>query len=303
MTKTERDDRLAKAKRVSIYSYLKGIGIEPLQSTGSSYIYNSPLRSEAIPSFNVSKVKNAWTDFGTNEKGDLPDLVMKLNRVGLHEAITLILGKPQQPDTIFEPRKSDKKNVEILSEGKLYSKYLWDYIDDRKIQREIANRYLVELSIRFPNGKFPDRTTQVIGFKNDSGGYEMRSKTIKISNSPKNVTTFKGSYDSYVYLFEGFFSYLSFLQREDGIQPSGTVVVLNSLSFLPQMIDYWAGRVLVYSFLDNDKAGDKATALLKVSTPLQDMRNKYKGYNDWNDFICQKPIKQPIKSIQELITR
>jgi DNA primase len=70
------------------------------------------------------------------------------------------------------------------------------------------------------------------------------------------------------------------------------------------MIEFWGRSVLVYAFLDNDKAGDKAIALLKsTNTPLQDMRNQYKGYNDWNDFICQKPIKQPIKSIQELITR
>ncbi len=303
MTQTELHERLKRAKGISIYAYLKGIGIEPISETGSSYIYNSPLRSESVPSFNVGKSKNTWKDFGTNEKGDLPDLVMKLNRVGLHDAINLILGTPQRPDTIFEPRKSDRKNVEIHGVGPLYSKYLWDYIDERRISRDIANQYLVELSIRFPNGKFPDRTTQVIGFKNDSGGYEMRSRTIKISNSPKDVTSFDYGNGNLVKVYEGFFSFLSARQCDYPIF-KGRVVVLNSLSFLPQMIEFWKDNIQhLYAFLDNDKAGDKAINLLKESKiPFTDNRRLYEGYNDFNDWICEKPQKKPIRSIKEMST-
>jgi hypothetical protein len=302
MTRTERDERLQKAKQISIHSYLKGIGIEPTNETGSSYLYQSPLRSESVPSFNVSKVKNSWKDFGTGEKGDLPDLVMLLNRTTLHEAIDMILGTPQRPDTIFEPRKSDRKNVEIVSIGKLYSKYLIDYIQERRIDLDIAREYLVELSIRFPNGKFPDRTTQVIGFKNDSGGYEMRSRTIKISNSPKNVTTIKGTNHGKIRLYEGFFSFLS-SRMAHGRPFSATVVVLNSLSFLPQMIDFWKEDYMVFSFLDNDKAGDKAVKLLSDSIfNHKDWRCLYEGYNDYNDYLCGKRQKKPIRSIKELTT-
>jgi hypothetical protein len=303
MTRTERDERLQKAKQISIHSYLKGIGIEPTNETGSSFLYNSPLRSESVPSFNVSKVKNSWKDFGTGEKGDLPDLVMLLNRTTLHEAIDMILGTPQRPDTIFEPRKSDRKNVEIVSVGQLYSKYLIDYIQERRINLDIAREYLVELSIRFPNGKFPDRTTQVIGFRNDSLGYEMRSRTIKISSSPKNVTTIKNEFVECINLFEGFFSFLSYLTMMSPIKLHGCAVILNSLSFLPQMIEFWDRRYFIDAFLDNDKAGDKAIALLKSSnTPFEDRRTPYNGFNDLNDLICGKQQKKPIRSIKELTT-
>jgi hypothetical protein len=258
-----------------------------------------------MPSFMVDKTKNKWMDYGTTEHGDLPDLVMKLNNCSLPTAVDTILGIPQKPDNVFEAQKRDRKNVEIVEVKPLTSQWLWDYIKERRINHEVANKYLVELLIKFPYGQYPERISHVIGFKNDSGGYEMRSKSLKISNSPKNVTTIKNMPNNKIYVFEGFFSFLSYMSIPMfHLYEVYNYTILNSLSFLPQMIEFWGNDNLICGFLDNDKAGDKATDLLSKSVlKFLDKRDLYEGYCDLNDKICHKPMKKPIKSIKEFINQ
>jgi len=292
MTNTLTIDRLQEAKKVSIHSFLNGIGIKPRQETGLSYIYNSPLRSESIPSFSVSKVRNKWRDYGDGRHGDLIDLVMLLYSKTHREAIDTILGSfPMIPDNIFEPVRKNRRSVEIIAVEDIISPWLWDYIFNRKISPQIASKYLVELSIRFPYGKSPDRITRVLGFKNDSGGYEMRTKSLKISNSPKNITTIKNGGGG-IALYEGFFSFLSDVSV-NGERTGMDAVVLNSLSFLSVLMEFWHIGTGITGYLDNDASGDKATLRLQEQFPyFRDGRGAYKGYNDWNDYICDKPLKK-----------
>ena len=129
----------------------------------------------------------------------------------------------------------------------------------------------------------------------------MRSRSLKISNSPKDVTTLLSLHpeNQSIMLYEGFFSFLSELAMKGNPKWFGRVVVLNSLSFLPQMMEFWHTSAFIYSSLDNDKAGDRATALLKSKFPLlQDKRDWYADYNDLNDFLCGK---KKIKTIKEVI--
>ena len=71
-----------------------------------------------------------------------------------------------------------------------------------------------------------------LGFKNDSGGYELRNELFKGSNTPKDITTFKNS-GKKVAIFEGFFDFNSFtslLQNKE--LKAFSFCILNSLSFL-----------------------------------------------------------------------
>lgn len=49
-----------------------------------------------------------------------------------------------------------------------------------------------------------------IGFKNDSGGYEIRNPYIKTSSAPKDIKTITNNAKEAV-VFEGFFDFLSFI--------------------------------------------------------------------------------------------
>ena len=302
MESSEFSLRLQEAKKISIPSYLRDMGYAPSTETGSTLIYLSPLpnHSERVPSFNVSKTTNRWKDFGTGERGDIVDLVQKMESVSMVGAVDRLLGERSVRLSSFTAEKRDKKNVEIVNIGEIESPWLTDYLAERKIPLDIAKQYLKELTIRFPYGRFPERTSKVLGFRNDAGGWEMRSRSLKISNSPKNITTIKSTWQ-HIVLIEGFFSFLSFktLAREFAHMNDLTFVVLNSLSFLPQLIEFWNEESVIYGYLDNDRAGDKATETMKGKFPrFFDKRSVYAEYSDLNDSLTGK---KKIKTIKEVI--
>jgi len=246
-------------------------------------------------------VKNPdkWFDRGTGQRGDILDMVKLLFNKTHREAIDYLLQENNISLPKFEPEVREKKNIEIYHTGAIESKWLWDYLHERKIMDSVANGFLVELEIGFPYGKHPERRSRVLGFKNDSGGYEMRSKTLKISNSPKNVTTIKGDSDyGGMGVYEGFFSFLSHGTMCENAPLGGDVVILNSLSFLPQMLSFWDKTKTIYGYLDNDRAGDKASQSIRdAGFDFLDMRVLYAGYNDMNDWLCGKKKTKSIKDI------
>jgi hypothetical protein len=50
-----------------------------------------------------------------------------------------------------------------------------------------------------------------IGFKNNAGGYELRSEKFKGSGSPEDIP-FPGTNAQKISVFDGFFNFLSYLQ-------------------------------------------------------------------------------------------
>jgi hypothetical protein len=297
--------RLRLAKEVSLIGLIKELGYV-LEDTGSYYRMTSPFRSESNPSFDIDKRRpHKFVDRG-GIRGDVLDFVQELFHLNKHDAIDYLLEKNKSKDIPrFEPIEREKDSVEILHTGAIETHYLWDYIKERKISPEIASRYLVELHIRFPYGQYPDRVSKVLGFRNDSGGYEMRNKLLKIGNSPKDVTTIKGNNHKITNLYEGFFSFLSHQQTMMGNSPVYDCVILNSLSFVPQMISFWGKDKEIDGYLDNDTAGDEKTKMLESAIEgYIDQRHTYTGYNDLNDKLCGKPLK-PNKSffISDLLNK
>lgn len=295
-------ERLNLAKSVSLIGLIKELGYS-MEETSGYYRMLSPFRSESQPSFDIDRRKvHKWRDRGTGKGGDIIDFVQELYSLNKADAITYLLEKSNLSLPVFEPVIRDKENIEILSVSEVHTPYLVDYIAQRKIMPTVAQKWLVELEIRFPFGKYPERTSRLLGFKNNSGGYEMRNKFMKIGNSPKDVTTIKGSSHECINLYEGFFSFLSDCTLRGTPDQPCDAVILNTLSFLPQMLSFWGKDVFIYSHLDNDTAGDKATKLLQDSgIPCHDMRSVYKGYNDLNDLICDKPLKNKKGFLSEIL--
>jgi len=294
-------DRLKQVKQISLIPWLEKNGYK-LENTGNYVRCYSPFRNEGNASFDINlRRPDKWRDRGNGKHGDLLDLVMMITGKTHREAIDYLLGEENKNLPKFEPVVREKNAIEIINAGEIKSPWLWDYIDERQIMPEIASKYLVELEFKFNYGKHPERVSRALGFRNNSGGYEIRSKSLKISNSPKDVTTFKGMEHSNVYhLYEGFFSFLSDRFRNE-TKLVATHIVLNSLSFLPQVLAFLPKDAFIYSYLDNDTAGDKATQTIKDGFNMEDMRSIYEGYNDLNDYICGKPLKKKIKSIKELL--
>jgi hypothetical protein len=296
-------ERLRLAKSISLIGLIKELGYT-LEETSGYYRMTSPFRSEGNPSFDINKRKvDKWRDRGTNQKGDVVDFVKELFHYNTHDAINYLLEKRQIAIPVYESVKRDLDSILITHVGDIISPALIDYLAERRISLKVAHKWLVELKIQFPYGKYPERITTILGFKSDSGGYEMRNRFLKVCNSPKNVTTIKGDSDyKGIAVYEGSFSFLSHATIVGDAPMGGDAVVLNSLSFLPQMLSFWDKSIPIFGFLDNDDAGDKATqSIIDAGFNLTDMRYGYKDFNDLNDMLCGKPLKKKIKSIKELL--
>jgi hypothetical protein len=284
-------ERLAKAKEISLIGLIQEQGGK-LNDNGSYYSMLSPFRSEQECSFKIDKRRPShWKDFGNGSHGDILDYVQLTMNLSIKEAIDFLLKEDKKSLPVFAPIERDRKSIEIVSKSPIISTWLTSYLAERQIPLKIAEKYLVELEIRFNYGKHPERTSRVLGFINDAGGYEMRSKSLKISNSPKTVTTIRGYSHECINLYEGFFSFLSDCVLRGSVDQPCDAVILNSLSFLPQMLSFWGKDVFIYSHLDNDSAGNKATKLLQESgISFHDMRVVYEDYNDLNDALCGKRL-------------
>lgn len=277
---------IQRAKEASIIDYLRSIGIEPEYTTGSTAFYFSPWRKETVPSLGVSLHRNKWKDFGENMKmSDVLDLIQKIEKCSLAKAVDIALGKttgttPAQHEP--PPPSEKRKYIEIKATETLSDRNLWSYISGRGISVYTASKYLSQLRIVFPYSKTNSTKEHlVVGFRNDSGGYEMRSSYLKVCNSPKTITTIRGD-DKHVILFEGFFDYLSFVEMYG--EPTEKVVVLNSTSFMPSIAPFLSGCT-VYSFVDNDNAGDACIRILYDNgIPFADCRYIYEEYNDLNQY-------------------
>lgn len=277
-------DKLALAKATPIPAILNHYGLNG-QQHGNNLFYYSPFRSETVRSFCVKIKQNTWIDYGSNEWGDGIDLVTKLESCTAGEAINVIVhGQKNYKHIKLEKPESTK--IEIISVEKIAKPELKDYLCSRKIDLNVADRYVKEAKIRFTKSTKVER---VLAFENDKHGYEFRTDWLKVSNSPKWYTTVKGTEKGYV-IFEGFFDFLSALTYFGAESFKESVIVLNSLSFLTGLVD--SSKLLgseVDLFLDNDRAGDEAVDMcVGAGLIVQDRRDLYKDFKDFNDFLIGK---------------
>lgn len=87
--------------------------------------------------------------------------------------------------------------------------------------------------------------------------------------------------------------YLSFLTLKRNPNPPHDIVVLNSVTNLAKAVPFIASHERVYTYLDNDEAGRKATAELKATCRnISDQSVHYRPHNDLNDYLCsRRPVK------------
>ena len=193
---------------IGIREYLLRRGLQPHHETATHGMFLSPLREERTPSFSVRYDKGLWYDFGLGEGGTLLQLVMRLEGCSMAEAIrSLRKGSadevPFQPLPTASPREDSP--LRILGVGEIRHPALIGYLRERGIDPAVAGALCREVHYAVGERRF-----FAIGFRNDAGGWELRSPQFKGSSAPKNITTFDRHGDTAL-LFEGFFDLLSYL--------------------------------------------------------------------------------------------
>ena len=191
-------------KNISIRLFLARRGIQPKYERNGYGMYLSPLREERTPSFKVDYVQNLWYDFGLGEGGTLLTLMMRMERCDSREAVRRLqngekrdAGSASLSSGIYKRpavgehspvmRPATVPALRILSDAPLRHPVLIGYLASRGIAQRIAAGYCREVRYEV-NG----RAFFAVGFRNDAGGWELRSARFKGGSSPKYITTLKG---------------------------------------------------------------------------------------------------------------
>lgn len=280
----------------SLIEYLANMGIQPVRSTSRSSVFYSPFRDEDFPSFHVYP-DNHFNDYGNGAGGSIIDFVMELKKCDFPTAMKILEhGRIiDLPDYDKKPRVV-KPGIEIVSVNDIHSEHLISYLKERCIPMELASLWLRQIEFRFPEGKAPGTIHSALGFKNDSNAYELRSARWKVSNSPKNVTTIIGSmaypvFERTIFLFEGFFDFLSALTHGEIEKFPGKTIILNSLGFIHSILPILKDAGRVHLYIDTGKAANEKIEMMKAEgVDIDDRRGVFVPYGDYNEFLMGKNL-------------
>ena len=295
------------APRIPIREYLVRRGILPRYERNGYGMYLSPLREERTPSFKVNYQKDLWYDFGIGEGGTLLALIMRLERCSRSEVfehlqhaaegvVSLLAARICERYAVPTESPNSQPVLRILSDAPLRHPALLGYLTLRGIVPRIAAAYCREVRYQVRSRRF-----FAIGFRNDCGGWELRSERFKGGSSPKHITTIDNRSDT-VIAFEGFMDFLAYLSLKHPERLRIDAAVLNSVVNLPKAIPFLSRHPVIHAFFDNDEAGRKTTSDLIRLCPRSeviDQRHFYSGHKDVNDYLIarikgrtQKPSTQ-----------
>lgn len=277
-------------RAVPITEFLAKLGHGPKRQRGDECWYLAPYREERTASFQVNIRKNVWHDFGTGKGGDIFTLAGEFagstNFKEQAKFITRIWGglAPERK-TVFLPKengKEDPEKKECLTDirfGPLYNKVLLRYLEERGICSDVALPNCEEVRYSLHGKRY-----FAIGFRNLSGGYELRNRFFKGSLSPKDISLIGNGSDT-CNLFEGFIDYLSWMVL--GLGCGDDYLVLNSVALLERSFTVLDRYEKINCYLDRDEAGRRTLEALRkrYGNRIEDCSALYKGFKDLNEYL------------------
>jgi hypothetical protein len=288
MTTSSQNNLCQELNQQDLVEFLATLGLHPAKVRGNAYWYHSPFHVDRHPSLKVDRSKNVWYDHGGAQPGGgtLIDFGIRYYQCSVADFLRrypsiLPTSLPTAPSQ--SPNDQVTEYIRIESIQPLSSLSLLSYLRERRIPYEIARQFCQQLSIRVR-----EKNHTVIGFANRSDGYEFRSRFIKLSNRPKDLSLIGNSCQQLL-IFEGFFDFLSWKTINTGqAQPKADCCILNGTanhskldSILPQYEQY-------HLYLDNDNAGRELTRKILNEFPRgSDASNLYQGYKDLNQWHIQ----------------
>lgn len=300
----------AQANEMDLVNFLQSIGHQPSKIRSNDYWYFSPFRQEKTPSFKVNRKLNLWYDHGDGRGGNLVDFGVLFYRCSVGEFLHKLADNPallpsfQPPLSTPQPaQQPDEKRLEIIAVNPVSQPRFCHYLCRRKVEVEIAKLYVHEVTFGL-NGK----PFTALGFRNNSGGFELRNEHFKGSSAPKDVTFIERHPSENIAVFEGFFSFLSYLSLAHKTEAGNRLplsegqtnfLILNSLSFFEKSRSLMERHHSIHLFLDRDAAGVKAQEqALRWSQKYKDKSALYTGHKDLNDFLTHHETTQQRQSLR-----
>jgi hypothetical protein len=285
----------AEAKLINIVEYLQYLGMFPAVRTAEYFQYHAPGRKDKNPSLTVYHKRNDWCDYGGSTGkcgGDAAKLVQYIfncspaESMRILEAYTLTASfssceLPSKPDMGFEKEGA----ITITEIMDIQHWHLKNYLQKRKIPLQLAMLYLKEAHYRI--GK-SNSIIHSLAFRNDKGGCVLRHDGQKRPRTNlAGCTTIKHPDSRNVSLFEGVFDFLSYLTYYKLQIAPDTVIVLNSVSNLSNVMPTLMEFNTVNLYLDNDKVGKETSQYLINHLPtVKNMSSEvFPNHKDFNEFL------------------
>ncbi len=300
---------IEQANAITLPEILQKIGSLPVRQKGADIWYCSPLRDERTASFHVNINKNKWFDFGIAKGGDTVAFVRAYLQSHNEDSTTadalrwidnMTFSQVSKP-VIPKPKSPESCHTLVLTKVlELQHRGLINFIQSRGIPMEVARKYLKELIVNNANS---GRKFHAIGLQTESDGYELRNKVFKGSIGAKSISFIRVIRIPAIelHVFEGMMDFLSAVLEQKNHHFMGDVIILNSVSCLPQAFPYIKNYVYrsLYTWLDNDEAGKMATESLKDLAEkegiltFQAMNRTYAEHKDINAWHMQKNNPKP----------
>lgn len=284
---------IKQAKQVfTIPQVLEWFGFMPAKIAGNkTFYYAIDGRKEKTASLLVSQ-QEAF-DFGSSKSYDVISIIQEIQKCSVKEALGFLKNQTLKSNFTFENKneilneKSSSK-IKIISVNNEFNFSLKKYLLGRKIS-EKNFKYLKQVD--FVSGS---NNTQfyAIGFKNNSGTFDLRSKIFK-GCTGKDITTIVNN-NSTINIFESCWDFLSFLELFNS--PEEDFLILNSNSMIKKAEVFLKSSKYkkIKIFTDSDFSGNEACQFFLNNFNCATDERKIlsqdgKIFKDLNDLLCNIP--------------
>ena len=271
---------------IPLEEVLQNLGHLPTKQTEKEAWFLNPFSTENHASFKLDKRNNVWYLHSEGIGGNNIDFMMKYLKASVKEVLEW--AEKQNFSSFQHQSNSNPKqealanNYTIIEVKDIQHPALLEYLKSRKVENQTT--YLKEIHYQIN-----DKNYFGIGFKNDSGGYEIRNKYSKICLGKKDVSTIKNDSEN-LKIFEGFFDFLSFKNVENFLEKEPSdYIILNSVSMIHNIKNSLGNYENIELYFDNDEAGNRAVKMLKNELEnIEDCRVLYSDLKDLNEYLTQQ---------------
>ena len=271
---------------IKLEEVLVSLGHHPTKQNEKEAWYLNPFSTETQASFKLNKRNNIWYLYSEGIGGNNTDFMIKYLNASVKEVLewaeNQIFSSFHQQNFPNQKLENLHKNYEIIEVKEIQHPALMEYLRTRKVENQ--TEFLKEIHYQMN-----DKNYFGIGFKNNSGGYEIRNKYSKICLGKKDVSTIKNGSGN-VKIFEGFFDFLSFKNIENFLEKEPSdYIILNSVSMIHNIKNSLGNYENIELYFDNDEAGNRAVKMLKNELEnIEDCRVLYSDLKDLNEYLTQQ---------------
>ena len=271
---------------IPLEEVLQILGHLPTKQTEKEAWFLNPFSNENHASFKINKNLNYWYLHSEGIGGNNINFMQKYLKASVKEVLEWAENQNfssfHQQNFPNQKLENLHKNYEIIEVKEIQHPALMEYLRTRKV--ETQTEFLKEIHYQMN-----DKNYFGIGFKNDSGGYEIRNKYSKICLGKKDVSTIKNDSEN-LKIFEDFFDFLSFKNVENFLEKEPSdYIILNSVSMIHNIKNSLENYENIELYFDNDEAGSRAAEMLKNEMEnVEDCRVLYSDFKDLNEYLTQQ---------------